>query len=300
MKAIETIDLTKYYGKFRGIENVNFSVNEGEILGFIGPNGAGKSTTIRLLLNFLYPTSGTAKIFGKDCFKESHKIKSLIGYVPGEVNYYEDVKVRDIFEYSITFYKGDKEKYRKKIIELAERFGLDLDRKISDLSLGNKKKVAVIQSLIHEPRLLIYDEPTNGLDPLVQAELFDLIREENKKGVTVFFSSHILSEVQKLCTKVVIIREGKIVAIEDIENLRKKHYKIIKVEGNIGKINLSGIKNLKIRDNRTSFLFTGDINELISFFSKKRIKDLLIVDPSLEEIFMNYYSKYYSKEGKIQ
>jgi len=300
VKVIETINLTKYYGKFRGIENVNLSVDEGEIFGFIGPNGAGKSTTIRLLLNFLYPTFGTAKIFGKDCFKESPEIKKLIGYIPGEVNYYEDVKVKDLLEYSITFYEGDKEKYRRKMFELSKRFDLDLNRRISDLSLGNRKKVAVVQSLIHEPRLLIYDEPTNGLDPLIQKELFDLICEENKKGVTVFFSSHVLSEVQKLCTKVAIIREGKIMTIENVEDLRKRQYKIVKIEGDVGEITLSGIKNLKTRGNTTSFLFSGDINELILFLSRKKIDNLSIEEPTLEEIFMDYYSKEEEHNEHIQ
>lgn len=289
--AIFMEKLTKYYGKNRGIIDVDLKVKEGEIFGFIGPNGAGKSTTIRLLLNFLYPTSGTARIFGKDCFRQSHEIKELTGYIPGEVSYYEDVKVKDLLEYSITFYRGDKEKYRKRMIELSERFDLNLDRKIGDLSLGNKKKVSVVQSLIHEPKILIYDEPTNGLDPLIQNELFDLIKEENKRGTTVFFSSHILSEVQKLCTRVAIIRQGKIVAVENVGNLRKKYYKVIKIEGDIGEITLSGAKNLRRVDNTVSFLFSGDINELISFLSEKNIKNLSIEEPSLEEIFMSYYSK---------
>lgn len=300
MKVIETNALTKYYGKFRGIENVDLSIEEGEIFGFIGPNGAGKSTTIRLLLNFLYPTSGTARIFGKDCFKESHEIKKLVGYIPGEVNYYEDVKVKDLLEYSITFYHGNKSEYRKRMIDLSEIFDLNLDRKIGDLSLGNKKKVSVVQSLIHNPKLLIYDEPTNGLDPLIQNVLFDLIREENKRGVTVFFSSHILSEVQKLCTKVAIIRDGKIATIEDIESLRKKHYKVVKVEGRIDEINLPGIKNLKNENNTLSFMFSGDINELLLFLSRKKITDITIEDPSLEEIFMDYYSKEDENNEHIQ
>jgi len=291
VKAIETENLTKYYGKFRGIEDVNLSVEEGEIYGFIGPNGAGKSTTIRLLLNFLYPTKGGAKIFGKDCFKESHEIKSMVGYIPGEVNYYEDVKVRELLEYSITFYKGNKSEYRKRMLELAERFDLNLNRKVGELSLGNKKKVSIVQSLIHRPRLLIYDEPTNGLDPLIQNTLFDLIREENQKGVTIFFSSHILSEVQRLCTKVAIIREGKIAAVENVSELRRKHYKVVRIEGILEELNLPGVRKVKRENGVVSFLFSGDINDLIDFLSKRRIENLFIEEPSLEEIFMDYYSK---------
>jgi len=219
---IEIRNLTKYYGKSKGIKDVSFSVKEGEIFGFIGPNGAGKSTTIRTILSLIYPTSGSATIFGKDCIKYGHEIRKMIGYLPSEVFYYDDMKVIDLLKYSASFYgKCDIDK----INYLANVMDLDLKRKIDDLSYGNKKKVGIVQGLLHSPKLIILDEPTSGLDPLMQQRFFDLIREENKKGVTILFSSHILSEVQKLCSRVGIIKDGEMVAVEDIETMRNTTYK---------------------------------------------------------------------------
>ena len=192
---IETTGLTKYYGKARGIEDVALQVNEGEIYGFIGPNGAGKSTAIRTLLNLIFPTRGSAKIFGLDCVKDSWAIKQLVGYLPAEVNYYDDMTVADLFSYSARFYGKD---CTKRTAELVELFSVDTKKRIDSLSLGNKKKVGIIQALLHKPKLLILDEPTSGLDPLMQKHFHDLLREENQQGTSIFFSSHVLGEVQKL------------------------------------------------------------------------------------------------------
>ncbi|MFA6983455.1 MAG: ABC transporter ATP-binding protein, partial [Sedimentibacter sp.] len=194
--VIEIQNLTKQYGKHRGIDNVSFSVKEGEIFGFIGPNGAGKSTTIRTLLALIHPTSGSATIFGKDCIKEAPVIAQDIGYLPSETFFYENMKVRDLLSYAATLYKKD---CSKRIEELTFRLNLDVTRKIRDLSFGNKKKVGIVAGLLHSPKLLMLDEPTSGLDPLMQQTFFDILREENQKGVTILFSSHILSEVQKMC-----------------------------------------------------------------------------------------------------
>src|SRR5512137_3028731 len=226
MSIIEVNKLTKYYGKSRGIVDVSFNVEEGEIFGFIGPNGAGKSTTIRLFLSLIYPTSGSATIFGKDCIKYGPEIRQEIGYLPSEVFYYEGMKVIDLLKYSASFYKKD---CTKRMNELSDLMELDLKRRINDLSYGNKKKVGIVQGLLHEPKLIVLDEPTAGLDPLMQRKFFDLIRAENARGVTVFFSSHILGEVQRLCTRVGIIREGKIVEISNIRTLQKDHYKKVTV-----------------------------------------------------------------------
>lgn len=214
MNAIEIKNLTKVYGKNRGIQDINISVKEGEIYGFIGPNGAGKSTTIKTLLNFIYPTSGEALIFGMDSVKESEKIKEYIGYVPSEVRYYDDVKVKDIIKYAQSFYPKSNKEYVDRICNELE---LDMNKKMGELSLGNKKKVAIAQSLINNPKLLILDEPTNGLDPLMQKKLFNILIEEKEKGNTVFLSSHNLVEVQNLCDRVCVIKEGKIVDIIEIE-----------------------------------------------------------------------------------
>ena len=214
MSAIQTRKLTKYYGRARGIIDVDLDIREGEIFGFIGPNGAGKSTTIRTLLNFIFPTSGTASIFGMDCFRDSSRIKKENGYLPSEVNYYDDMNVSDLLDYSASFYGKD---CSGRIKELAGIFEVEVNRKIEDLSTGNRKKVAIVQALLHEPRLLILDEPTGGLDPLMQNRFFDVLKDENSKGVTIFFSSHILSEVQKMCDRVAIIREGRILRVERIQ-----------------------------------------------------------------------------------
>jgi ABC-2 type transport system ATP-binding protein len=290
---IEISNLSKYYGRSRGIEDVNLSVSQGEIFGFIGPNGAGKSTTIRILLNLIFPTSGSARLLGMDVIKESKKIKSLIGYIPSDANLYGKMSVYEFLSYCIRFYKF--KNGEDKIHELAELFELDLQRRISELSLGNKKKVSIIQSLIHNPRLLILDEPTTGLDPLMQVKFFDLLRSENKKGTTIFFSSHVLSEVQALCKKLAIIKDGKIITVEDIDVLRKNQLKKVNVkfcneESSVGMLGVKGIE--KIETNRgdfQSFMYSGDINELIRALSGNTIDDMMIEEPSLEEIFMHYY-----------
>lgn len=287
MSIIEIKNLTKYYGNHKGIENVSFDVKEGEIFGFIGPNGAGKSTTIRTLLSLIYPTSGQATIFGKDIVELGHEIKEEIGYLPSEVFYYDNMKVIDILKYSASFYKKD---CSKRMYELAKIMDLDLNKKVDDLSYGNKKKVGIVQGLLHEPKLLILDEPTSGLDPLMQQIFFDLIIEENKKGTTVLFSSHILTEVQKLCTRVGIIKDGSIVRVDDIETLKGDNYKRfnIEVDDTTG-FNLDGVSDLKIEKDGVNFLFKGDINDVIALLATKKVSNLVIEEPTLEEIFMHYY-----------
>ena len=289
---IEIKNLTKYYGKSRGILDVSFDVHEGEILGFIGPNGAGKSTTIRTLLSLIYPTSGSATIFGKDCIKYGHEIRRNIGYLPSEVFYYDNMKVIDLLKYSASFYgKTDMARIRY----LAEMMDLDLTRKIDDLSYGNKKKVGIVQGLLHNPSLIILDEPTSGLDPLMQKKFFDLIREQNQKGATVLMSSHILPEVQKLCTRVAIIKEGQIIKIEDISTMRNTTYKKFRADfADAVPADLStmaGVSSFVQEGNEATFLYMGDINLALTRLSGQRLTNLSIEEPDLEEIFMHYYDK---------
>jgi ABC-2 type transport system ATP-binding protein len=290
MSIIKIQNLTKYYGKVTGIENLNLEVEEGEIFGFIGPNGAGKSTTIRTLLSLIYPTSGSASIFGKDVVKHAKDIKKDIGYIPGEVNYYENMSTMELLKYSADLYKI---KAGNRIKELADIFEVELNRKIQDLSLGNKKKVSILQSLLHRPKLLILDEPTNGLDPLMQSRFFDVLREENRNGTTIFFSSHILTEVQKLCRKVAIIRDGCIIKEEDIKTLRSRQLKKVQVDfahdvnGEV--LSIDGVTELEKKNHTYNFLFSGKINNLLKSIVDKDIVNLLIEEPSLEEIFMHYY-----------
>lgn len=292
MNVIEVKNLTKNYGKARGITDVSFNVEEGEIFGFIGPNGAGKSTTIRTLLALIYPTSGSATIFGKDCIKFSPEIKKEIGYLPSEVFYYDKMKVIDLLKYSASFYKKNCD---KRIKELAEIMDLDLNKKIDDLSFGNKKKVGIVQGLIHEPKLIILDEPTSGLDPLMQQKFFDLLKEENKKGATILFSSHILSEVERLCHRVAIIKEGKLIKLEKISTLKENKHKKFKIEtsSDMDKdfFNITGVTKLEIKENVVSFIFRGNINSIMKKLSEIEISNLWIEEPDLEEIFMHYYKK---------
>ncbi|AFA46922.1 ABC transporter ATP-binding protein [Acetobacterium woodii] len=292
MNVIEINQLTKYYGKHRGIENVTFSVEEGEIFGFIGPNGAGKSTTIRTLLSLIHPTSGSATIFGKDCFKYGNEIRRDIGYLPSEVFYYEHMKVLEVLKYSASFY--DHVDYTR-IQSLAEMMDLDLTKRIDDLSYGNKKKVGIVQGLLHEPRLIILDEPTGGLDPLMQQKFFELIQTENKNGATILFSSHILSEVQKLCSRVAIIKDGTIIKVENIRNMQKHNYKKFTLEYqgviDVQHFNLEGITNLTVDKNVLHFLYKGDINRVIERLQGQSLLNILIEEPSLEEIFIHYYQK---------
>ncbi|MCJ7625729.1 MAG: ABC transporter ATP-binding protein [Anaerolineaceae bacterium] len=289
MSVIEINNLTKYYGKARGIIDVSLKVEDGEIFGFIGPNGAGKSTTIRLLCSLIYPSSGEAKIFGKDCIKYGPEIRQEIGYLPSEVFYYDRMKVIDLLKYSASFYKKD---CTQRIKELADIMELDLKRRIDDLSYGNKKKVGIVQGLLHQPKLLFLDEPTSGLDPLMQQKFFDLIREENKKGVSVFFSSHILGEVQKMCNRVAIIREGEIVKIEDIKTLQHDNYKKIRIAANDieeKQFDVDGTSNLVKDDGILRFFYKGDINVITRLIAAEEVIDVTIEEPTLEEIFMHYY-----------
>ncbi len=289
MSIIEAKHLTKYYGKARGIIDISFQVEEGEIFGFIGPNGAGKSTTIRLFLSLIYPTSGQALIFGKDCIRYGPELRQEIGYLPSDVFYYDRIKVIDLLKYSASFYRKD---CTRRMYELAELMELELHRRIEDLSYGNRKKVGIVQGLLHQPKVLFLDEPTAGLDPLMQRKFFQLIREENQRGVTVFFSSHILGEVQRLCNRVGIIKEGRIIEIADIRTLQQNNYKKIHIEANgiePSYFNLPGVTNLEHHNNTVRFFYKGDINAILHKIRALTVSDVTIEEPTLEEIFMHYY-----------
>jgi len=286
--AIETKKLTKYYGKARGIVDVDISVEEGEIFGFIGPNGAGKSTTIRTLLGLIKKSSGSATIFGMDCEKDKVKILAEVGYLPGEVFYYDNMRAIDLLRYSASFYKKD---CSKRIAELAEALSLDLNKKIEDMSLGNKKKVGIVQGLLHSPRLIVLDEPTSGLDPLMQRTFFDLIQQENKRGATVLFSSHILGEVQRICDRVAIIKEGRIVDLRSIDEMRKSSYKKVSFTAvnPVADFSLAGAREITHDGATTSFLYNGEISALLGKLSGLPLINADISEPELEEIFLHYY-----------
>ncbi len=288
--AVDIKKLTKTYGKSRGITELNLTVEEGDIFGFIGPNGAGKSTTIRTLLGLISPSSGEAKVLGHDIVTDKVKILEHTGYLPSEINFYSGMKVRDVISYSASIRN---KKCANKAKELAERLGLDLNKKVDDLSLGNRKKVGIVTALQHEPELLIMDEPTSGLDPLIQREFFEILKEENKRGATVFLSSHVLSEVQEHCRSAAFIRDGKILMHDKVANIeaagaKKVTIKLITITDTP---KLPGISELKEdhEKNTVEFIYNGDAKTLISHLSDMEIRDISITEPSLEDIFMSFY-----------
>lgn len=292
-QAIVLNELTKHYGKHRGINNLSFSVNQGEFFGFIGPNGAGKSTTIRTLMGLIRPTGGSASIFDLDCHSKASVIARDVGYLPSENSYYENMKVRELLQYTADLYGMD---CKTKMKELADRLNLDLSRKIADLSLGNKKKVGIVSAIMTSPKLIIMDEPTSGLDPLIQQAFYDILKEENSRGATVFFSSHVLSEVQKLCGRVAILKEGQLIGIQSIKELRESGYKKVSLSAKEAIprdfFDLSGIANYAETADKTSvsFMYNGNITAIIDKLHLLHLDDVLLEEPSLEEIFMHYYA----------
>lgn len=287
MDAIKITNLTKSYGKARGIQNLSLTVKQGEFFGFIGPNGAGKSTTIRTLLGLIHKTSGNAEILGMDIQKDNQKILSKIGYLPSESAFYAGMRVRDVLKLSADLRKIDCKDEAEK---LCERLQLDTSRKVEELSFGNRKKVAIVCALQHNPELLILDEPTSGLDPLMQREFFDILRERNEAGTTIFLSSHILSEIQRNCSRAAIIREGSIIACDSVEALTKTKAKRVTVHGDVDLSELNDMRDLQTNEHGTSFLYGGDIDTLIHTLSAGHLDDLSIAEPDLEEIFLHYYT----------
>ncbi len=275
MNIIEINGLTKSYGKNRGISDLNLNIQEGDFFGFIGPNGAGKSTTIRTLLGLITPTGGSAIIMGYDIVKDNKKILSQTGYLPSEINFYSKMKVKDVIKYSAALHKAD---CHKKAMSLCDRLGLDISRNVDDLSLGNRKKVGIVCAVQHSPKLLILDEPTSGLDPLMQREFFNILTEENENGATIFFSSHILSEVQNYCRTAAFIKDGRIILSDTVDKLEETGAKKVSVT-------VCGKKE------PINFLYNGTIPDLLNKLIEMKPRDLTITEPSLEEIFMNYYEQ---------
>lgn len=288
-KEIVIIDnLTKLYGETIGVQNLSFSLNEGEIFGFIGPNGAGKSTTIKSIMNLINKNSGSIMVYGKEFEKDDIETKSLIGYLPSEINLYDDLTVKQIFDYHESFYKKDIHIRRE---ELVNKLNIDETKKIENLSLGNLKKVAIVLALMHEPKILLLDEPTSGLDPIMQQVFYDLLQEEKKKGTTILYSTHILSEVSKICDRVGIIKEGTLLKIEKINTIKKKNLTYITIES---EDNEKILKELKVKaehkDSKTiRFKNTKSSDVLIKKLSNFTIDKILIEEATLEDVFLHYY-----------
>ena len=269
--AIDIQKLTKTYGKARGVTELTLQVEKGDIFGFLGPNGAGKSTTIRSILGLINFQSGSARILGMDV-KENHKeILKKIGYMPSEAMFYPSMMVDAVLKFAADMHKKECSEERRM---LCERLEVPVDKKIDELSLGNRKKVSIVCAMQHKPQLFIFDEPTSGLDPLMQAEFFNLILEYNKQGATCFLSSHVLSEIKKYCHHAAIIRDGRLICTDTVENLTKTNAKRIHM----------------IKDGvEESFVFRGNLDELFAGFAGHHIEDIVIEEPELEEIFMHYY-----------
>ncbi|MBO8160736.1 MAG: ABC transporter ATP-binding protein [Thermosipho sp. (in: Bacteria)] len=279
-------NLKKYYGKNRGIEDVSFEINEGEILGLIGPNGAGKTTTIRILTGFLSPDNGKALISNKKMPFEIDLVKENIGYIPGEVNFYGEMRVKEFLEFNRSFYKNIDLNYEKELIKI---LGIELNKKFKALSLGNKKKVAILQALVHKPKYLILDEPTNGLDPLVQQKFYELILKHKQMGAVILFSSHILSEVEKICDTFAMIKDGKVIKSGTIDSLRDISKKLIYIYDLVFTENLKRF-DYKIKENVYIFeIKNNDLKDFLNELVKTEFKDIEIKNPALEDIFLELY-----------
>jgi ABC-2 type transport system ATP-binding protein len=289
--VIQARDLTKSYGRHRGIEDVTFDVLPGEVFGFLGPNGAGKTTTIRILMDLIRPTSGGAWIFGLDARERGLDIRRRVGYLPGELRLYEHMRSEDLFRY-LGHLRGGLD--WAEVERLAERLDADLDRRVGELSSGNKQKVGLIQALMHRSELLILDEPTGGLDPLIQHEFHGMVSEAVAEGRTVFLSSHILPEVEALCHRVGIIREGRLVAVEEIEALKARAIRRLEIQFARPVppeefANLPGVRDVSTQDSVVRCTVVGALDAVIKAAARFEVVNVVSHEPGLEEIFLAYY-----------
>ncbi|MGC6177693.1 ABC transporter ATP-binding protein [Lacrimispora sp. 38-1] len=273
MSIIEVQNFSKGYGPFMAVDNISMEIKKGEIVGFVGKNGAGKTTTIRSMMNLISPTKGKIIINGLDSVKDSKKIKHTLGYMPGDCSFYDNAKGLDIFKLCLKISNGKLDR----VTELAEYFELDLNKRISELSLGNRKKVSIIQAVLKNNEILVLDEPTSGLDPLMQRKFFDLICRQKEIGVTVFLSSHNLNEIEKYCDKVIILKDGKIVESLDMHSINIKHKQLISYTTKDG--------------TAKNFEFDGNVNELIASLSKLDLESIEIKAATIEDEFIKYYKE---------
>lgn len=286
MDAIKTQGLTKYYGKARGVENLDLRVEQGDFFGFIGPNGAGKSTTIRTLLGLISPSAGSASVLGLDAVRDRTAILRRVGYLPSEAVFYGGMRVREVLKLSAELRRKD---CTAEAARLCERLQLDPAARVGALSYGNRKKVGIVCALQAEPELLILDEPTGGLDPLMQREFFQILRERNEAGTTVFLSSHVLSEVQRNCARAAVIRAGRIVACDRVEALASAGAKRVTVHGAVDLNGLEGVRDRKDLEDGASFLYSGGMEALLKVLAAGRVTDLSVFEPDLEELFLHFY-----------
>lgn len=291
--VIQTHDLTKYYGKVRGIEGVDLQVRQGEVFGFLGPNGAGKTTTIRTLLDFIRPTRGSASIFGLDTREHSREIRRRVDYLPGDVVLYERMTGKELLSYLANLRGGVDRRFAE---ELAERLQCNTSQQIRSLSKGNKQKIGLIQAFMHRPELIIMDEPTSGLDPLMQQEFYRMVEEVKADGRTVLISSHNMPEVERICDRVGIIRNGELITVEDVSALKERalhqlefHFAEPVPEGVFS--NLPGVSDVTVEDSVLRCTVMGKPDALIKAVARFEVLKLVSHEPNLEEIFLSYYSE---------
>ena len=285
---LRVVQLCKNYGKTKGIEDLSLELNDGEIFGLIGPNGAGKSTTIRSIMNMINKSYGEVYFNDQLLDKNNIEAKKLIGYLPSEVFLYEDMSVKQMLDYHASFFKEDLSERRKELVKL---LNVDEKKKIEDLSLGNLKKVGIILALMHNPKLLILDEPSSGLDPIMQQTFYELLLQEKAKGTTIIYSTHILSEVSKICDRVGIIKDSHLVKIEDVDSLNNNRLTFIKItsEDNEKIKEALNLETYELGKNTIRFKYDKDVNSLLRVLTNFNIDRILIEEPTIEEIFMHYY-----------
>ena len=283
--VIEMRGITKRFPGIVANDNVNLQLKRGEIHALLGENGAGKSTTIRTLLGLISPTAGRAELFGLDCVKRRKQILAQVGYLPSEAAFYPGMRAGEVIAFSAKLRGAD---CAQEAATLCERLALDPRRKVEELSLGNRKKLCIICALQHKPRLSILDEPTSGLDPLMQKEFFAILQERHRAGATVFLSSHVLSEVQRHCSRAAIIREGRLVACDTVERLARTAARRVNVRG-ISALALPGMADVSRTEHSVSFLYTGEMPALIAALQGLAVADLTITEPDLEEVFLHFY-----------
>jgi ABC-2 type transport system ATP-binding protein len=293
MAVIQTQELTKQYGRARGIENVSMRVESGEVFGFLGPNGAGKTTTMRTLLDLLHPTSGTAQIFGLDSRRDSRAIRARLGNLPGDFSYDPRLTGQELLSF-LAEARGMRDLGRGP--ELAERFQADMDRPLGELSRGNRQKIGLVQAAFHDPELLLLDEPSSGLDPLMQEEFLRFVAEERDRGRTVFLSSHELDEVQRACDRIAIIRDGRLVAVDSVEDVTGRTYRHVTLEFSETADpqefrRIPGVSELVQEGRRLTFKVSGDVDPVIKAAARHTVTEFELNRPTLEEVFLTYYGR---------
>jgi ABC-2 type transport system ATP-binding protein len=302
--AVECSRLTKYYGDVRGVEDLSLTIREGEIFGFLGPNGAGKSTAIRTLLGFLAPTSGTASLLGSPVTDRRARLTAMaeVGYLPSDVAFYDGVRGRDLLDYLETLRGGDRR------AELEERFPAPFDRRIETYSRGNRQKLGLVQAFMHDPSLVVMDEPTSGLDPIVQNAFYDFLDAERERGVTVLFSSHVLSEVRRVCDRVAVIRDGRLITVESIDDLLEKGGKVVTVDlaespppeafAIDGVATAERVDDTSESTTRYRLLLTGNYDGLLDVLQRYHVDDLEVRETSLDDVFLHFYTGEATEDGE--